>query len=129
MALSVCLCGSTKFIDKFNEANIELTRRGFSVVTISMALPKREDGTEENEALKVLLDLVHLNKILMCDAVFIVSDYMGFSTAREVVWASMHNKPIHMRIPSYTWDQEAHTLRVDYCDTGILPKAKAILGL
>src|SRR5580700_11149100 len=94
---TVCLCGSTKFLDAFAEANVELTRRGLSVLTISMALPKESGEVKaEEKPLKELLDLVHFNKILRSDAVVVVGDgYIGFSTAREILWADMQGKPAY----------------------------------
>lgn len=95
MINTICLCGSTRFKDDFEEANRELTRRGFSVITISFALEKDEQGNEKEPAVKELADLVHLNKILRSDAVLVVGDgYIGYSTCREMLWASMQGKPV-----------------------------------
>lgn len=109
---TITLCGSTRFLPQFQEANVELTRRGFSVMTISMALP-RETQVEikGNQPLKELLDLVHFNKILRADAIFVVHDesqYIGFSTAREILWADMQGKSLfwmgdHLR-DANPWD-------------------------
>jgi hypothetical protein len=130
MNTTVCLCGSTRFIEQFNTANIELSKRGLSVITISMCLPKNEQGTETEAALKELLDLVHLNKIMRADAVFIVDDRdVGRSTAREILWAEMQNKPVIVRKPTYGWDQEAHCIKHGVVDTYIYPKAREVLGL
>jgi len=91
-ANTVCLCGSTKYLEDFHEANVQLTRRGFSVITISEAL-RRDD--EQNSGLKKILDLVHLNKILRSDVVAVVGPgYVGESTAREILWADMQGKRI-----------------------------------
>lgn len=91
---TVCLCGSTRFLDEFQEANIELTKLGLTVITISMAMPKQEVSDHE-KGLKHLLDLVHLNKILRSDAIVVVGDgYIGESTAREILWADMQGKKI-----------------------------------
>lgn len=89
---TVCLCGSTRFIKDFEQANIELTKRGLCIYTISMALPK---GGEEPPGLKTMLDLVHLNKILASNSIVVVGDgYIGFSTAREIMWGWMHKKTL-----------------------------------
>jgi len=93
---TVCLCGSTRFKRDFDKANRALTLQGLSVITISFAAEKDETGLEKEPAAKELLDLVHLNKILRSDAVLVVGDgYVGFSTAREMLWADMHGKPLH----------------------------------
>src|SRR5258705_249348 len=112
MNTTVCLCGSTRFIEQFNKANIELSKRGLSVITISMCLPKNEQGTETEAALKELLDLVHLNKIMRADAVYVVGEgYIGRSTAREILWAEMQSKPVIVQKTGHGWDQEAHCIK------------------
>jgi hypothetical protein len=127
---TVCLCGSTRFIDDFNRANIELTKRGLSVITISMALPKNEQGSEEEVGLKKFLDLVHLNKILRADAIFVVGDgYIGESTAREILWAEMHGKSIVEQRRCHSWDNAAHCIRSSSWFSSIVPNAKRVLGL
>lgn len=99
---TVCLCGSTRYLEDFTAANVELTKRGLSVITISMALVGEQQ--KEQAALKELLDLVHFNKILRADAVVVVgAGYVGFSTAREILWADMQGKPIYPQT-NYTSD-------------------------
>lgn len=130
MNTTVCLCGSTRFIDAFQRANIELSKRGLSVITISMALPKNEQGSEDEAALKELLDLVHLNKIMRADAVFVVGDgYIGRSTAREILWAEMQGRPVINERDCSTWDEAAHRVRHAVVETYIFPKARHVLGL
>lgn len=117
---------------QFHEANVELTRRGFSVITISMALP-RETRAEisANKPLKEVLDLVHFNKILRSDAVFVVmdeSEYIGFSTAREIIWANMQGKPVFWMArwlkEADQWDRHAEDLRNEFVDD-----PETVLGL
>ena len=104
----VCLCGSTRFINQFHEANVELTKRGLGVVSISMAMPKERP----DDGLKELLDIVHFDKILRADAVFIVGDgYIGHSTAREILWARMQRKPIITQWSSPDWDTTARRIK------------------
>ena len=126
---TVCLCGSTRFAHLFQEANVELSKRGFSVITISMAAEKDESGNEKEPALKEVLDLVHLNKILRSDAVFVVGDgYVGFSTAREIIWADMQGKPVIWQ--SYVgrdYDDLVRRLRQGFHSPGVFDKARAVL--
>ena len=84
------MCGSTRYAAQFAEANVELTKRGLSVITVSMYLPRdMKTGDQKDQGLKDYLDLVHLNKILMADAIFVVGEdgYIGRSTAKEILWA------------------------------------------
>lgn len=127
---TVCLCGSTKFIADFEKANRELSKRGLSVITISMCLPKNEQGSEDEVALKELLDLVHLNKIMRADAVFVVGPgYFGRSTAREILWAQMQGKPVVRQSECHSWDNAAHSIRQGCYGTDVFPKAREALGL
>ena len=127
---TVCLCGSTRFIEEFEEANRELSKRGLSVITISMNLPKNEQNEQAEAGLKELLDLVHLNKILRADAVFVVGDgYIGRSTAREILWAGMQGKPIHEQDGVTAWDNTAARIRSGSWRYGVLYDARKVLGL
>lgn len=127
----ICLCGSTRFLEAFDTANKELSKRGLSVVTISMCLPRNEQGDQDEAALKELLDLVHLNKVLRSDAVFVVGDgYFGKSTAREILWAEMQGKPVIRQAECYgNWDTAANYLKNASFGTDVFPKARAVLGL
>jgi hypothetical protein len=135
---TICLCGSTRFLDDYHAANIELTRRGFSVITISQAMPRQPDGSHEENGLKRMLDLVHLNKILRADAIFIVGrDYIGQSTAGEIIWATMQGKPIFWQQMFYydtevvNWEIAATTMRhpVHVDGQGGITQARKVLGL
>lgn len=145
MINTITLCGSTRFLDSFNEANVELAKRGFSVFSISLAMPKgtymtREGNfwaamsEEEAPGLKDYLDLVHFNKILRSDAVFVVGNgYIGRSTAREILWAEMHGKPILWQFDySNNWDEAAAAIRFAQPAAFSLPviqSARKVLGL
>jgi hypothetical protein len=131
---TITLCGSTRFLSHFEAANIELTKQGFSVISISMALPKDELGIEFEEELKQYLDLVHFNKILRSDGIFIVgTGYIGKSTAREILWAHMQNKTIvaesTMSRYNNKWKYAASTLRSGIQEGKIISQAKHVIGL
>jgi hypothetical protein len=131
---TITLCGSTRFVSHFDAANVELTRQGLSVISISMALPKNEQGNEFEEGLKQYLDLVHFNKILRSDGIFIVGNgYIGKSTAREILWAHMQNKAIvsEWAIDRYNnkWEYAAACLRANTKGSEIVIKAKHVIGL
>lgn len=130
MINTVCLCGSTRFLDDFVEANIELTRRGFSVLTISFALPKNNDLTHDEEGVKELLDLVHLNKILRSDAVVIVgSGYISRSTSREILWAYMQGKPVICTHEAYDYDHLSRLIITGGSGAAWQNKARSVLGI
>jgi hypothetical protein len=131
---TITLCGSTRFLSHFDAANIELTRQGLSVISISMALPKNEQGNEFEEGLKQYLDLVHFNKILRSDGIFIVgTGYIGKSTAREILWAHMQNKAIvtewAMNRYNNKWEYAAASLRSGTQENEMVRQAKHVIGL
>lgn len=96
--MKVCLIGSTRFIDKFNEWNRKLTLMGHVVYSVCMAstgMP--EEHKELTEDQKQVLDLVHFLKIQNSDVVCLITDdngYVGFSTKREIQWCLLNGKDI-----------------------------------
>jgi hypothetical protein len=131
---TITLCGSTRFLSHFDTANIELTKQGFSVISISMSLPKDELGIEFEEGIKQYLDLVHFNKILRSDGIFIVgTGYIGKSTAREILWAHMQNKTIvaesTMSRYNNKWEYAAASLRSGTQQNEMVRQAKYTIGL
>ena len=97
----VCLCGSTKFYEKFQEYNFKFTLRGQIVLSIG-ADTKSDDShfanlsPEEFNSVKQDLDELHKRKIDLCDYVFVlnVGGYIGESTRSEIEYATKHNKPV-----------------------------------
>lgn len=128
----VTLCGSTKFMDSFHRANVELTKRGLSVFSVAMS---SQGDFAPNPTEKTILDLVHLDKILTADAVFVVGEglgpnaslYIGKSTAREIVWADMHRKPIVAMALRHDWDDAAQRLKYQAWDSRIVARAMNVL--
>lgn len=102
--MKICLCGSTRFMEQFNAANRFLTLNGH--IVYSVAVSSSQVQSEVTNEQKIVLDLVHLRKIIESDAVVVVgqqddgSVYIGDSTRREILWASLWNKWI-----SY-WSEE-----------------------
>lgn len=100
--MKICLCGSTKFKDDYIRINRMLSIMGHTVITV--ATFGHQTGEELTEDEKIKLDLVHLNKILMCDAILVVGvipsgrtkghAYIGDSTRREIAWARMQGKEV-----------------------------------
>jgi len=95
--MKICLCGSTRFKDRFNEINKELTLAGHVVYSCGFFGHAETDEDEPTEEQKILLDLVHLIKILESDAVFVidVNGYIGQSTSREILWAKLTGRDIY----------------------------------
>jgi hypothetical protein len=84
----VCLCGSTRFYDAFQEANYRETMAGNIVLSVGHYPNSLEHGgtfgcTPEE---KVKLDKLHFRKIELADEIFVlnVGGYIGESTRNEI---------------------------------------------
>ena len=94
----VCLCGSTRFYDAFQEANYRETMAGKIVLTVGFYPGRGEHGeligiTPKEKA---MLDELYLRKIDLADEVLVlnVGGYIGESTANEVALALAHGKRV-----------------------------------
>ena len=94
-------------------------------------LSKNAQRSEDESGLKELLDLVHLNQILRADAVLVVGDgYIGHSTAREILWASMQGKPVHYCTSIRGWGAVAKAVAEGHDNTELaVSAARQKLGL
>lgn len=92
-ALIVCICGSTRFRDEIMEANRQLTLAGIIVLAPALFQHSGDMVTKEQ---KQALDELHLKKIDLADAVFVVDpdNYIGESTRREISYAQSNGKPV-----------------------------------
>lgn len=96
----VTLCGSTKFKEEFLEVNKEFTLHGIAVLTVG-CFPHTDDETEPEVALgenvKELVDKLHLQKINISDAIFVINvdGYIGSSTKNEIRHAVTKGIPIY----------------------------------
>ena len=99
--LIVCLCGSTRFMQAFQEANLRETRSGKIVLSIGC-----DTKSDQDLALgpidKTSLDLLHLFKIDLADEILVlnVDGYVGESTKREIDYAQTQGKLIRWLEPT-----------------------------
>ena len=95
----VCLCGSTRFVDIYNEYRKIFTLKGYIVLSIEIVTTQsqKDDPQFSNTELKKQLDELHKRKIDLADEVFVInkSNYIGESTASEIAYAKAHGKPIY----------------------------------
>jgi hypothetical protein len=93
--IKVCLCGSTRFSQAFQEANLKETLEGKIVLSIGINTKSDDDlikaGIKIN---KEALDVLHLFKIDEADEVLVlnVGNYVGQSTRREIEYAARTGK-------------------------------------
>lgn len=99
----IVLCGSSKFEKDFERINRELTLSGNVVYSLGFFGHSRDKEKLKQlqaegvwEETKKMLDLIHQEKILASDTVFIinVNGYIGKSTRNEISFAEKHNKEI-----------------------------------
>ena len=86
----ITICGSNKFKDDVLKWNKALTFAGHSVFTCgSFAF---DNDTEQS--FKPIVDLVHLNKIAISDAIVVINKfaYIGESTLQEILYSKLNNK-------------------------------------
>lgn len=103
------LCGSTRFPDAFDLANMHLSLQGHIVIGLGMMGHADEprgarfltaDGDEGAPA-KQGLDRLHYRKIDISDAIFVcnVGGYVGRSTRGEIVYARSTGKDVEWMFP------------------------------
>ena len=91
----ITLCGSTRFKDLFLEAARDLTLQGW--IVLMPGVFGHADNFEWTEEQKKKLDELHLEKIRMSNAVFLLNKggYIGESTRKEIEYARSRNIPIY----------------------------------
>lgn len=97
----VCLCGSGRFKDAFEDAEFNETLAGNIVLTIGCNT-KDIARTEDLAHYKPMLDELHLRKIDLADEVLIlnVGGYIGDSTRRELEYSKLKGKVIRYLEPA-----------------------------
>lgn len=93
----VCLCGSTRFSDAFQDANLKETLAGNIVLSIGCNTKSDDDLVKAGMVInKEALDTLHLHKIDLADEVLVlnVGGYIGESTRREIEYAQRLGKVI-----------------------------------
>jgi len=90
----ICLCGSTTFKDEFIEINKLLTLCGYIVLSVGFFINSDEKEITRKE--KAQLDILHLAKIDLADAIYVIdkNKYIGESTEREIEYARVKKKSI-----------------------------------
>lgn len=90
----VTLCGSTRFSEAYQKAQLEETLAGRIVLTIGCNMRTDKDIFEdmpepELRRTKARLDILHLRKIDISDEILVlnVGGYIGESTEREIEYA------------------------------------------
>jgi hypothetical protein len=105
----ITLCGSTRFPEAFDLANMHLTMQDHVVISVGMKGHADDppgsrflcsDGDERTVA-KQRLDELHFEKIDMSEAIYVinVAGYVGNSTKREIWHAKSAGKKVMWMFP------------------------------
>lgn len=117
----VCLCGSTRWPQAFELANMHLSLRGKIVISVGMhghadqptgARFLTSDGDESTPE-KQGLDKLHFRKIDLADEIYVVNvgGYVGSSTRREIAYARSQSKAVRFMFPDAAPDDEFEKAR------------------
>lgn len=92
----VCLCGSTRFKQAYQNAYRSEGLKGKIVLSVVAMVHDDAEPISDNSLEKEMLDELHLRKIDLADEVLIlnVGGYIGKSTSREMEYAYAHNKVV-----------------------------------
>lgn len=93
----VCLCGSTKHMDLFNDVNSEESLKGN--IVLSVGVGSHSMGIDMAGPQKRALDQLHFRKIDLADEVIIIrkNGYIGLSTCDEYWYAVASEKLVTFR--------------------------------
>ncbi len=101
----VCLCGSTRFYETWQQANFDETCAGNIILSVGF-YPHAEDKAHAAHVgitpeQKVALDELHKRKIDLADEVYVlnVGGYVGDSNRSEIEYARAHGKPVRWLEP------------------------------
>lgn len=114
----ITLCGSTRFPQAFELANMHLSLKGNIVIGLGMfghpdiptgAKFLTSDGDESTNE-KRSLDELHLRKIDLSDEIFVVNvgGYIGSSTLSEITYARKQGKRVTFMFPLQGHGEPTH---------------------
>lgn len=93
----VCLCGSTRFSQAFQDHNLYETLKGNIILSVGCNIKSDDDLVKAGVAInKEALDTLHLWKILIADEILVldIDGYTGESTKREIEYAQLLGKRV-----------------------------------
>lgn len=96
----VCLCGSTRFYQQFQEANYRETMAGRIVLSVGFFAHASKEAHGESLGItpgeKLMLDELHKRKIDLSDEILVINvgGYIGESTRSEIEYAKQHSKAV-----------------------------------
>ena len=93
----ITLCGSTRFYKTFDDANLQLTMKGYLVFSIGSHTMDDKQLVYNKYMNKKLLDFTHKQKIKLSDSILVldVDGYIGESTKSEIEYAKKLKRRIY----------------------------------
>ena len=96
----ITLCGSTKFMQEYNEVNLELSLKDWVILTVGAFTHSDEEllkSDKINEEAKKKFDKLHMEKIGISQAIVVINKngYIGESTTNELKHALKLGKKIY----------------------------------
>ncbi len=101
----ICLCGSTRFKEAFDLINMDLTLRGYIVISVGCSghvdYPQGAKFLTSDNNIdaysKKMLDKIHFCKIDLADAIMVINvgGYIGSSTRKEINYAEDAGKKVY----------------------------------
>jgi len=104
----VTLCGSLRFEEQFRQWDERLTLVGHTVFTVSVYPSFKGQKLWYDEATKAKLDAAHKRKIDVSDAILVIGDYIGESTASEIQHARNAGKTVYYTYPALVMIKGEH---------------------
>lgn len=91
----ITLCGSTRFKEKYLEAQKRLTLAGNIVISVGLFGHSGDDEVWTEDT-KEMLDDMHKRKIDMADGIYVINvgGYIGQSTSAEIEYARNLGKTV-----------------------------------
>lgn len=95
----ITLCGSLRFEEQFRQWDERLTLAGHTVFTVSVYPSWKGEKLWYDDATKAKLDAAHKRKIDASEAILVIGDYIGPSTASEISHATLTDKLVLYTYP------------------------------
>jgi nucleoside 2-deoxyribosyltransferase len=117
---TICLCGSSRFVDVFAVVAWVLERDEHVITTGLHLLPwwygAEDHHQAEAEGVSDSFNELHLRKIDQADEIFVVNcrNYIGDDTRREIAYAQEHGKPIRFYMTDPVGNAVAEIARQAY---------------
>lgn len=118
----VCLCGSTRFMQAFREANLRETLDGR--IVLSVGCDTKDEMLCITPEQKAMLDELHKRKIDLADEILVlnVNGYIGSSMASEIAYARAHHKRVRWLEGCYECGSVENLVSCDMCDNSCCPE-------